>query len=398
MNKNSRPNILIFAPTVNGGLAEHTFYQARALKKTGAEVICLVAPAFLNRRQTPFETVVCLNSPAKAGGPVLVKKIRMVLSILFNRLALAWQILKRRPDLVLLDSFVEYGAPLWIWLEWLMARVLHVRYAANLHDPVRNYQVGPVWWHKLSVHLAYLPLDLVLVHDHLPNPSPVPTGIKICQVPVGVYDLSSPTIVREETRRIWGANPDQKIFLSFGFVRDGKNLDLAIRALPSVPEVFLVIAGAVASSKDKPFIYYRELAKIEGVSDRVTILEGFVSDVALSNYFLAADFVLLTYSSAFHSQSGVLNIAVRARLPVIASASPSPMLESVKRFDLGVTIDPDRVETIVKGIRQLLEKKLCPRWEDYEAFADWDANAQGLLKATGLSSHEFNNDHAQSDN
>jgi glycosyltransferase involved in cell wall biosynthesis len=297
---------------------------------------------------------------------------------------LAWQIWMRRPDLVLLDSYVEYLAPLWVWPHVLLKRILGVKYACNLHDPVRDYRIGPKWWHALSIRLAYSPLDFVLVHNKLPEPSPVPAGVRVYQVPVGVYDLPRPNIDRHELRRRWAVQPGQTVLFSFGYVRDGKNLDLVIRALRAVPSVFLVAAGTVASNKDKPFAFYRDLALSEGVADRVQLYEGFVSNADLGSYFAAADVALLTYSSSFKSQSGVLNLAARARVPVLASAAPSPLMESVKRFELGVAVKPDSVEAIIDGLRQLLGGRLQPRWEDYEAFADWDANARGVLEASGL--------------
>ena len=167
----------------------------------------------------------------------------------------------------------------------------------TLHDPVRNYQVGPAWWHKLSVRLAYLPLDFVLVHDQLPEPSPVPARVRVVQVPHGLYEISGPPVNAEEIRRSWGVKAGQKVFLAFGYVRDGKNLDLAVRALAGVPEAFLVVAGSVASTKDKPFAFYRELAAQLGVLDRCHFAEGFVADDELGKYFAGADFVLLTYAA-----------------------------------------------------------------------------------------------------
>ena len=175
----------------------------------------------------------------------------MAWQIIFGRLVLVWQIIKHRPNLVLFDSYVEYLAPFWVWPHWLLARIWRVKYAANLHDPVRNYAVGPEWWHQLSVRLAYSPLDFVLVHDKLPEPSPVPARVRVVQVPHGLYEINGPLVNAEEVRRSWGAKDGQKVFLAFGYVRNGKNLDLAVQALAHVPEAFLVVAGSVASSKDK---------------------------------------------------------------------------------------------------------------------------------------------------
>ena len=213
---------------------------------------------------------------------------------------------------------------------------------------------GPAWWHAVSVRLAYLPLDFVTVHEQLPEPSPVPAGIRVIQVPHGLFEISGATPDREKLRAEWGVRDGQKVFLAFGYVRDGKNLDLAIRALVKVPEAFLVVAGSVASANDKPFSFYRSLAVDSGVTGRCKFFEGFVADTDLGNFFTATDFVLLTYSSSFHSQSGVLNIAARARKPVLASASPGALVECVKKFKLGTVVQPDSADEVVSGMRQLL--------------------------------------------
>ncbi|MGH7950342.1 MAG: glycosyltransferase [Limisphaerales bacterium] len=376
--------ILIFSPTTGGGLAEYTFYQAQALEKAGAKVTCLVAPSFLNGRQLNCERIICLGDPPLENSSRFIKRLKMAWRIIANYFVLAWQIVKRRPDLVLLDSYVEYLAPIWVWPHWILARIGRVKYAANLHDPVRSYRIGPIWWHKLSLQLAYLPLKFVLVHDKLLEPSPVPLGVRVVQVPHGIYEISGPAHDARIIRREWDVRDEQNVFLAFGFIRDGKNLDLAVRALAEVPEAFLVVAGSVASSNDRPFAFYRELAIKLGVAERCRFFEGFVADSDLGKYFAGTDFVLLTYASSFHSQSGVLNIAARARRPVLASASPSPLIQSVRNFNLGVTVAPDSLNEVVQGMRNLLQKNIQPRWQDYEATVAWETNARGVLQAAGL--------------
>jgi glycosyltransferase involved in cell wall biosynthesis len=377
---------LFFAPSVSGGLAEYAFYQAEALEKAGAKVTCLVSQSFLNGRASKFERVICLSDPPAEESSRFFKKLKMAWRLVANQMVLAWQVWRRRPDLVLLDSYVEYLSPFWVWPHWILARVCRVRYAANLHDPVRSYSIGPIWWHELSVRLAYWPLDFVLVHDKLPEPSPVPACVRAAQVPHGLFEIRGTPPARDSVRNEWGVRTGQKVFLAFGFVRDGKNLDFAIRALVEVPEAFLVVAGSVASTKDKPFSFYRDLADELGVADRCRFFEGFVADDDLGKFFSGTDFVLLTYDSSFHSQSGVLNIAARARKPVLASASPSPLIESVKKFQLGVAVTPDSQAAVTDGMRQLISASIQPRWQDYEDTAAWPDNARGVLAAAGLAS------------
>lgn len=375
--------ILLFAPSSHGGLAEYSFYQGRALRQAGAEVIGLTAPDFLHGRKTEFEQDICLPPPDVDGsGPT--RKVKLIWNLVRSRLSLAIKIAEHRPDLVLLDSYVEYFSPLWVWPLWLLARLRGIRFVANLHDPVRSYALGPVWWHRLSVRLAYLPLEFVTVHEKLPVPSPVPRGVRVVQVPHGLFEISGAMPDREKLRAEWGVPAGHKVFLAFGYVRDGKNLDLAIRALAEVPGTFLVMAGSVASANDKPFSFYRALATELGVANRCKFFEGFVADAELGKFFTGTDFVLLTYSASFHSQSGVLNIAARARKPVLASAAPGALVECVKNFKLGAVVKPDSTAEVSAGMRQLLTTPPVPRWEDYEGAASWSANAKEILRAAGM--------------
>jgi glycosyltransferase involved in cell wall biosynthesis len=376
----SPPRILIFAPSVSGGIAEYTRCQAEALQDLGAEVICLTAPGFLGGKHLRFQTDSCLIPPPSSP-PGLLRRLQLAWGIVANRYLLAWRVVRHRPDLVLLDSYSEYLSPLWIDPHILLSRILCFRYGANLHDPVRSHRIGPVWWHRLSVWLAYKPLDFVLVHHELADPSVIPKRVQVVVAPHGLYDVNLGYFDSLKVREKWGVRPGQKVFLSFGYVRDGKNLDLAIKALAEVPEVVLVVAGSVASMKDRPFQYYKELADEIGVTDRCLFFEGFVSNEEMGRFFSGTDFILLTYSASFHSQSGVLNVAAKARKLILASSSPSPMIHAVSKYQLGVTVEPDSMDAIVLGMRRLLEESFSPRWDDYEAIASWDENARGVLEA-----------------
>ena len=81
------PKILIFSPSISGGIAEHTFYQAKALEKEGAKVTCLVSSSFLSGRKTDFEKVVCLPDPVEEPSGIL-RKFRMAWSLWLPRMVL----------------------------------------------------------------------------------------------------------------------------------------------------------------------------------------------------------------------------------------------------------------------------------------------------------------------
>lgn len=534
---------------------EKIFLAGCSEKKSGVTLLC--TQDFLDGRVVGYrkeEVFSCRFSVFGLFAGRFGELLDRSLKIVCDQWRLAWEVFWRTPDAVLLASYSEYLSPLWVWPHWFMARFFGITYAANLHDPVRDYVVGPAWWHQLSVRLAYLPLSVGVVHQRLQEPSPVPSHVHVVEAPVGVYDLKESPEDPDSIRAAWGVgrrvapedgrsqlgdrekeddlttkdtnthergeevsttdctdghgyfqktqgdaqrtcagaaflNPStselardvenasltrsasgpsgariapggmgsvggnqladsgeflegqsqagshmdsQKlqsiraandhsasgdmsipnesakiseicgknpsapatpaapkvVFLAFGFIRDNKNLDLVIRALVDNPEAVLVVMGRVQSKKDKPLDFYRNLAKEMGADGRVKFFDGFVPDEKLASYFAAADVVVLTYDGTFHSQSGVLNVAARAKRLVLASAGESPLKDCVLRFRLGVFVEPDDLVALKGGMGKLINAK-CemrnvaggePDWEGYERFASWDVNVAKILE------------------
>jgi glycosyltransferase involved in cell wall biosynthesis len=384
--------VLIHNIQSKGGLAEHVHYQARAFTRGGDEVVVLAPSDYLEGREPDYEVLRIyrpLHSRGKSGSRFsrAISLVARTLSFLGTQWRLAWEIVRRRPDFVLLDSYMEYLSPLWVWPHLILARFHRVPYVANLHDPVRDFQVGPRWWHKLSVQLAYAPLKVAVVHQHLSDRGTIPNHVALTEAPVGVYDLAEVATDPVAIRKSWGAGPGHVVFFAFGFIRDNKNLDLLIKALETNPEAFLVVMGSAQSSKNRPLQFYRDLAEQAGVADRVVFREEFVADQALGGYFSAADYIAITYNKDFHSQSGVLNIAARAKKPVLASSGDSPLEAAVTRFKLGKFVTPDDVDALATGMKSLsrrhlgLDPDMAPEWEAYEAYASWDSNAAIIRQA-----------------
>ena len=484
--------VLIFCPASHGGIAEHAHYQARALvhhDRLDLDLVLLCSPDFLDGRIVEYKKEEVFSSRfsvfSRFGGR-FGKMLDRCLNIWGDQWRLAWEILRSKPDVVLVASYSEYLAPFWIWPHFVFARFFGVTYVANLHDPVRDYQVGPKWWHDLSVKLAYLPISVGVVHQRLSSPSPVPLHVKVVEAPVGVYDLQESVEDPKAIRAAWGvvgrnserlkaalttiehggrcekeqpkvdpkgegvgtsesndtestegaqcvargtcdgaafSNPSTSelardsettplirsadttasspatsysphatpsssdvVFLAFGFIRDNKNLDLVIRALASCPQAHLVVMGKAQSQKDKPVGFYLKLAKELGVETRVKFYDAFVPDEKLGSYFAAADVVVLTYDGTFHSQSGVLNVAARARRPVLASSGESPLKDCVQKYNLGVFVAPDSEDAIARGMKHVASDKWRvtggdPNWSGYEAYASGDGNVQRILDA-----------------
>ncbi len=384
--------LLVHCPSSSGGLAEHVHYQARALARRGVDVLVLCPSDYLEGRAVEYPVSRIYGSLVRRQKPQaflgrLADLLRRTCIFLHGQWRLAWEILSKRPKAVLLDSYSEYLSPLWVWPHVALAKLGGVAYIANLHDPVRDFVVGPRWWHNLSVRLAYWPLKIVVIHQRLQDQSAIPPHVHVVEAPVGVYDLQDSVIDADSVRQTWGVPRGAVVFLSFGFIRDNKNVDLLIRSLVEVPQAFLVVMGSAQSSANKPLAFYQDLAAATGVSERVMFRDEFVPDEALAGYFAAADVIAITYNAEFRSQSGVLNIAAKAKRPVLASAGESPLKAAVQQFGLGEFVEPDNLAAMVAGMRRLCqrtkveESSSTPDWSAYERYASWDTNASIVLGA-----------------
>lgn len=315
--------------------------------------------------------------------------------LVWNQTVLFRAVLSHRPNAVLLASYCEYLSPIWVWLQLFAAKALGVTFIAVLHDPVRNFVVGPLWWHKLSVQMAYWPLSAAFVHQKPPPEAEIPSKVRVYEVPHGLFPVGKPTRSREDFRKEWGITEGAVVFLSFGFIRDSKNLDLLIRALPDNPAACLIVAGRVQSeSVNKPVAFYEKLARDLGVSQRVKFIVKFIPDEDIVSYFQAADVVSLTYSASFRSQSGVLNTAAHVDKPLLASCGPGPLGDCVKKFDLGEFVAPDDAQAVFVGMARLIDFVNARRrgeflpdgsprmdWSGYREYASWDRNARIVMES-----------------
>ena len=185
------------------------------------------------------------------------------------------------------------------------------------------------------------------------------------------------------------ASPDF-VFLAFGQIRDGKNLDLFLQAMTRLPlNVKLLVAGKGDSGSSRPPEFYQKLAEELGVGDRCRWDIRRIPEDEVGDIFAACDFVLVTYSSKFHSASGVLNTAVSARKPVLASSGAGPLKSLVKKFQLGIFVNPDSEEQIVSGVQGVLNSS--PVFYTNECAQDKDDHSSPkaiILTDTNIFSHE----------
>jgi len=376
-------HLLYLCDADSGGIAEYALRQVKALEAQGAEVTFLCRPSFDVRRVRATEIPAILPSAGtgKRSAPIrLLGRIRDARAV--ARIA-SREARSGGYDGLLIACYSEYFSPFWAAILQRAARK-GLRIGTIAHDPVRDFVLGPLCWHRWSVRKAYSFVTDVFVHD----PTPVdfggaqPAGIQVHVIPHGPFEVGAPRMGRDAMRVRYGFAEGDRVFLSFGQIRDGKNLDRFLRVMKELPEeVKLLVAGSGGGGSQRPPETYRQLAAELGVSDRCFFDFRYIPDEETGDLFAAADFALMTYSAKFRSASGVLNTAVSCRKPVLASSGAGPLKTAVENYHLGVFVMPDEDAAILESARRMLTEPGQPAWDRYERENSWEENAKRVIVA-----------------
>lgn len=376
--------ILYYSPASHGGIADYAHEQANALVNLGVEVTFLCTSDYPTGRGAKYKIVPILKELSASHKNKILKIITLTQITLSNYATLANYIKNNSFKYVLCGTYSEYIAPLWSYQLELLAKK-GVVFGAIVHDPVRDFVLGPLWWHRWSIACGYSFLREAFVHQsiELDTVRPMPQ-LRTTVIPHGPYHFTQPTQSRENTRRQLDLPLDAKVMLSFGHIRDNKNIDLILKALVNFPDLYLVVAGKDYASGQKPASFYQKLAENLGVAERCRWKIGFISEEEVANLFNAIDLVLLTYSKTFRSASGVLNTATSYRQLCLASGGEGSLKSVTQDYGLGIWVEPDDVNAICQGISQWLTCTPSPNWKQFFRENSWTANGEKVIRALHL--------------
>lgn len=380
--------LLYYSPASYGGIADYAHEQANALVEAGADVHLLTTPNYpvgRGERYTILPNLQELSSEPMSRVPAIVRKslkgIRYGTVTCSNVKTLIRTITQRSFEHVLFGSYSEYLAPLWANSLKRLAQQ-GITFGAIVHDPVRDFVVGPMWWHRWSIAKGYSFLREAFVHDAIDLDTVHPMHqLRTTVIPHGPYQFPEPSLSREEMRSRLNLPNEAKVMLAFGHLRPNKNLDLVIRAMVEVPEIYLVVAGKETSSSQPLAPGYQTLAEELGVGDRIRWQIGFIPDEEVAHFFTISDLILLTYSRSFRSASGVLNTAVQYSKPCLASSGEGALASVIQTYNLGIWAPPDSSRTLIEGLEKWLMTPSIPEWETYFRENSWEMNATLTLNS-----------------
>lgn len=375
--------LIYFCTHSYGGIKTQSINQVIALSKLGVKIHFICPKDWQDHK---------LKKPSKMIYGLIPQKNKKIRNKFFSKIFTAFKILydnffliryigKSKVKYVIIGSFSEYLAPILIPFFKIKMKN-NVKFGVVPLDPIRDYIVGPKWLHNKSVELAYSIFSEIYLHSkiNLPiNKTNFKQRINIIEHGPLIYPEYPNG--RMETRKELGLAKNDKILLSFGFIRDNKNINLIIEALAYFDNLYLLVVGSEAPSGQKQTSEYKALAQKLGLQNRVHWVVEFVEDFKVRKFFDAADYVICTYSKTFVSESGLPNITAPLKKPILVSCGESALGDKVEKYSLGYRVKPDSKKEIIKGINYLLKDNLDGKWENYLENCTFKKNAEVVINS-----------------
>jgi glycosyltransferase involved in cell wall biosynthesis len=229
------------------------------------------------------------------------------------------------------------------------------------------------------------------------------TSVSVIRMPINDA-VPSTALTSEDARQRLGIRPGEKAILFFGNIAAYKGLEYLIAAFERIVaddgDYRLIVAGRAKKATDPYVVDILEQLNRKIVRERTVLRMEFIPDEDLELYLKAADVTVLPYTRIF--QSGVLFLAYRFGLPVIAS-DVGLLREDVVEGETGFICKPedplDLAKTIERYFASSLYRDLASRRGQIRKYIQerhsWDAvcettrsvYAQVLGKVTKTGAH-----------
>ncbi len=298
---------------------------------------------------------------------------------------------RQAPAAVVLKYWIPFFAPGFWAVTGLLRRFTPVRVIYILDNviPHEKYPLGR-WLTRRALRQGHgfvaqsdqVRRDLLEVVPEV-DPATVVTS------PHPVYDFGAPGHERKDqaaARAALGLPAAARLVLFFGFIKPYKGVRHLIEAAPRLRErygdsLLILVVGDIYGDREPYFDLVREL----GVGDTLRIVDGFVPDQQVEDYFLAADLVVLPYVSA--TQSGIVQIAYNYDKPVVTT-SVGGLPEVVIDGETGFLVPPADPAALAEAVARFFDEEKAGEFAAgvarEKAKYSWDqlaAAVEGLVAA-----------------
>lgn len=351
MEKFEKKRIIILgtAHPFRGGLASYNEQLARQFQAEGHEVEIFTFttqyPNFLFPGKSQFS-----DEPA----PSELKIQRKVSSINpFNWIKIGNEIKRLKPDILIFKYWLPFMGPCFGTIARRVKKNKFTRIITILDNVIpHEHRFGDKFFTKyfLKPIDAFIAMsksvekDLALFDTKKPrtyNPHPL-------------FSNFGNSIPKEKAKEILGLDKNTNYILFFGIIRDYKGLDLLLEAFATLDKTALnlklLVAGEYYSNEEK----YKQLIQHLKLDNDVIVINSFIKDSEVSNYFCACDLIAQPYKNA--TQSGVTQIAYHFEKPMLVT-NVGGLPEMVPHQKVGYVVEPNSI-AIANALNEFYQKKV----------------------------------------
>ena len=223
-------------------------------------------------------------------------------------------VLKRKPDVILFESWMKYPIVEWILIK--LFKLNGIRTILTIHDLLPHY---PKPWSKLLLSKFYGCFDRLIVHSHKAalGLKQMVVNTKPLVVPHGVYDIFNvDNLTRKDVAHRFPTVQDTDfVVLFFGYIDVRKGIFEFLAAselLEDKTDIKFLISGA-SSLKG------HAISKLERYRENANVIlhDKSIPMNEVQHYFSLVDVVVLPYLEG--TTSGILKMAIAFGKPIIVT-------------------------------------------------------------------------------
>ncbi|MFK8044167.1 MAG: glycosyltransferase [Crocinitomicaceae bacterium] len=316
-----------------GGLASYNERLIEEFNKYGDETeivtFTLQYPKFLFPGKTQY------SSSPKPSHLKISERVNSINPL--NWLKVGRQLKKEQPDLLILKYWLPFMGPCLGTIARIVKKNKHTKVICVI-DNIIPHEKRP--GDKIFTKYFVKPVDAFVAMS-----KSVLSDLKQFNVdkpalfsPHPIFDNFGEKISREDALERLGLNSDQNYVLFFGIIRDYKGLDLLLQAFSNdqFPElnVKLIVAGEFYANEQT----YIDLIKELKLEEHVILINEFIANEDVKNYFCAADILAQPYKTA--TQSGVTQIGYHFEKPMLVT-DVGGLSEIIPHDKAGYVVQPN---------------------------------------------------------